>query len=79
MKRLLAIVPIFLFILLNACGSTSETVPDVIGTAVGQTQTAAIWTPTITNTPDPNEANIVEWLNNYLSGTDSLERTLDAT
>jgi len=48
------------------------------GTAVGQTQTATMWTPTITPTPDPNESKIVEWLNDGLASTDALEKTLDA-
>ena len=78
MKRLLAILPVFLFILLNACGDNSPGIPPDQGTAVGQTQTAAVWTPTITNTPDPNESKIVEWLNEELATADALERTLDA-
>ena len=78
MKRLLSVVPIFLFILLNACGNDPPGVPPAQGTAVGQTQTAAVWTPTITSTPDPNEAKIVEWLNEELSGADPLQKTLEA-
>jgi hypothetical protein len=49
------------------------------GTAVGQTQTAAVWTPTITSTPDPNESKIVEWLNAEFADADSLEQILDAS
>ena len=79
MKRFLFIIPFFLFILLQACGNTPAGVPPVVGTAVGATQTAAIWTPTITSTPDPNESKIVEWLNAELSGEDSLEQILDAS
>lgn len=78
MKRLLSVVPIFLFILLNACGNVTGEITSAEGTAVGQTQTAAIWTPTITLTPDPNESKIVEWLNESLSSADPLEKTLDA-
>jgi hypothetical protein len=78
MRRLLPIVPIFLLILLNACANPASAIPPDIGTAVGQTQTAAMWTPTITSTPDPNEAKIVEWLNEELSAADPLEKTLDA-
>ena len=69
---------LFLFILLNACGNNPPGVPPAQGTAVGQTQTAAVWTPTITSTPDPNESKIVEWLNDGLSAADPLEKTLDA-
>jgi hypothetical protein len=37
-----------------------------------------VWTPTATATPDPNEAKIVEWLNEGFSAMDPLERTMDA-
>ena len=76
MKRFLLILPMFLLILLNACNGNS--IPYTIGTAVGQTQTAAIWTATITYTPNPNEAGIVTWLNTELSAVDPLQVTLDA-
>jgi len=79
MKRLLPIVPVFLLILLNACGNTPAGISPAEGTAVGQTQTAAVWTPTITSTPDPNESKIVEWLNDGLSSADMLEKALDAS
>jgi len=79
MKRFLFVIPFVLFILLQACGNTPAGVPPVVGTAVGETQTAAIWTPTITSTPDPNESKIVEWLNAELSGEDSLGQILDAS
>ncbi len=78
MKRFLFIIPIFLLMLLNACGNMTPTVPNDIGTAVGQTQTAVMWTPTITPTPDPDESKIVEWLNDDLAKADPLEQTLDA-
>jgi hypothetical protein len=79
MKRFLFAIPFVLFILLNACGTPATGVSPVVGTAVGETQTAAIWTPTITPTPDPNEAKIVEWLNAELSSADALEQILDAS
>jgi len=75
MKRFLSIVPVLLFILLNSCGIP---VPASVGTAVAQTQTAGIWTPTITSTPDPDEPQIVMWLNETLLSADPLEQTLDA-
>jgi len=78
MKRFLQVVPVLFLALLNACGTVSPTVPGDIGTAVAQTQTAAVWTPTISPTVDPNEQKIVEWLNAELSAADSLEQTLDA-
>jgi hypothetical protein len=79
MKRFLFAIPFLLFLLLNACGNIPSVVSPIIGTAVGETQTAAIWTPTITSTPDPNESKIVEWLNAELSGVDALEQILDAS
>ena len=79
MKRFLLLIPIVLLIFLNACGNTPAEISIFEGTAVGQTQTATMWTPTITHTPDPNESRIVEWLNEGLSATDPLEKTLDAS
>jgi hypothetical protein len=79
MKRFLFAIPFLLFIFLNACGNTDLEISPVVGTAVGETQTAAIWTPTITSTPDPNESKIVEWLNAELASADSLEQILDAS
>lgn len=79
MRRSLFTIPIVLFILLNACVNAPTGIPPVQGTAVGQTQTAAVWTPTITSTPDPNESKIVEWLNAELASADSLEQILDAS
>ena len=79
MRRLLLALPLLLFVFLNACGNMATGIPPVQGTAVGETQTAAVWTPTITSTPDPNESKIVEWLNAELAGTDALEQILDAS
>lgn len=79
MKRILFAIPIVLFILLNACGLPPTGITQAEGTAVGETQTAVVWTPTITSTPDPNESKIVEWLNTELAGADSLEQILDAS
>ena len=78
MKRLLPIVPVCLLISLNACGTVGIPIPSNVGTAVGQTQTASIWTPTISATPDPDESKIVVWLNQTLLAADPLEQTLDA-
>lgn len=79
MKRFLFVIPFLLLILLNACGNTPAQITPFEGTAVGETQTATMWTPTITSTPDPNESKIVEWLNAELSGADALEQILDAS
>ena len=79
MKRFLFVIPFVLFVLLNACGNPATGIPPVVGTAVGSTQTAFIWTPTLTSTPDPNESKIVEWLNAELASGDALEQMLDAS
>ena len=79
MKQVLFGIPFVFFILLHACVSTPTGVSPVVGTAVGETQTATMWTPTITTTPDPNESKIVEWLNAELAGADALEQILDAS
>ncbi len=81
MKRLLLALPLVLLLLLfNACNGypVAGGISPPQGTAVGETQTAAAWTPTISPTPAPDQAKIVEWLNNELSNIDSLEQTLDA-
>jgi hypothetical protein len=68
-----------MFMLLNACGTVTPSAisPDT-GTAVAHTQTAVMWTPTVTATPDPDEKRIVEWLNGKLNERNPLERTIDA-
>jgi hypothetical protein len=77
MKRLLPFFPVLALIFLNACGNTDpQTVPDPMKTAVVQSLTATMWTPTITPTLDPNEPRILEWLNAGLP-SDQLEATLD--
>ncbi len=70
MKRLLPILPFFVLLLLNACGNYPVGVSPSEGTAVGKTQTAVAWTPTISPTPVPNQSKIVEWLNTELSNAD---------
>ena len=78
MKRFLPLIPIFLLLWINACAELPGTISPQDGTAVGQTQTATMWTPTWTATPDPPENKIVEWLNEELLNADQLEQTLDA-
>jgi hypothetical protein len=78
MKRLLLTVPFLVLFLLNACGNNPVDISPSEGTAVAQTQTATMWTPTISPTPVPDQAKIVEWLDAELLNTDSLEQTLDA-
>jgi len=77
MKRFLLLIP-FVLLVINACAEVPATIPPSQGTAVALTQTASVWTPTWTPTPDPPENKIVEWLNGELSKADALEQTLDA-
>jgi hypothetical protein len=76
LKRLAPFLPLFLVI---AC------VPDIsdpnIQSAVINSLTATMWTPvppSVTPTPEPNTAKIVEILNNIMVGTDPLLETIDA-
>ena len=81
MKRLLAIIPVFLLIFINACDVNESPVTSGVGTAVALTQTATMWTPTpITPspTPSPNQAIIVDALNGALRGADPLGEAIDA-
>ena len=82
MKRFLVVIPILLLIL-NSCGNFEPTgVPASMSTAVIESLTATMWSPTPTETPDPPENKIVEWLNAELVKVDQpeeqLEQTLDA-
>ena len=79
MKRFTLIIPVSLFAFLIACGNQAGEISPAQWTAVWQTQTATLWTPTITTTPDPSENKIVEWLNAEFSSAEPLEQTLDAT
>lgn len=79
MKRLLLVAPLGLFLLLHACLSVPAVIPPAIGTAVAQTQTAVMWTPTITPIPNPDEQMLVQWLNEVLTAADPLEQALDAS
>lgn len=78
MKRLLPFIPVILLFLINSCAGPTATISPQQGTAVGQTQTASMWTLTFTASPDPPENKIVEWLNGGLANADPLEQTLDA-
>jgi hypothetical protein len=78
MKRVLLVVLFILMMFLYACGSTSNTpIPPVIGTAVAQTQTATMWTASVTPTINPDVSKIMSLLNGVFQ-EDTLEMTLDA-
>lgn len=79
MKRTLVFLPFILIVLLNACGNNgTPPISNEVGTQVAQTQTAAVWTATISPTPRPDTAKMVDWINGELSKADQLERMLDA-
>lgn len=77
LKRLRVLLPVCMFIFVSACGVDSVQIPNDTGTAVALTQTATVQPPTATSTPNPDEAKIVEWLNEYLNSTDGLQQTFD--
>lgn len=78
MKRFFVTLPVLLlFIFFSACDVGETPIPDDLGTAVALTQTAVMWTPTVTSTPDPNEPKIIEWLNEYFTSSDALQQTFD--
>lgn len=78
MKRWLPFFPLFFLFIFNSCTGAAPGISSEVGTAVANTQTAAMWTAIPTFTPNPNIPNIVTWLNNDLSTINPLESTLDA-
>jgi hypothetical protein len=77
MKRMLLVIPLLILPLFSACGGVAGEVSPSVGTAVAETQTAIVWTPTFIPTLDPEEPRILELLNVGLLG-DGLDSTLDA-
>lgn len=81
MKRLLLFIPIAFLFFINSCvlADTPSGVPSDMGTAVANTQTAAVWTVAPTQTFNPNISFMVNWLNaRLMSPTNALASTLDA-
>jgi hypothetical protein len=81
MKRLLLFIPIAFLFLVNSCvlADTPSGVPNDMGTAVANTQTATVWTVAPTQTFNPNISFMVNWLNvRLMSPTNALASTLDA-
>jgi hypothetical protein len=75
------VIPIFLVMLLGACDASNGPLDSRLGTFVAQTQTAGVWTLTPIQpsaSPVPDQAMIVNTLNNVLQGADPLGETLDA-
>jgi hypothetical protein len=78
-KKSLPFIPIVLLVFLHACSGATLAIPIEIGTAVANTQTATMWTPTLSPTPNYYIPAMIGWLNLDLSATlDPLEQTLDA-
>src|SRR6266498_157031 len=78
LKRLLPFVPI---IFLIACFPPTEGIDPAYSTAVIQTLTATMWTPTPVTpsaTPEPHTGKVVEILNGVLVGSDPLAETMEA-
>jgi hypothetical protein len=75
MKRYLLSIPILLFTFLNACNGSSEISP-AVHTAVVQTMTAAVITPTITPTPMyvTERYEIDEYLNTAIKNSEVLTK-----
>jgi hypothetical protein len=74
-------IPVCFFVLLSACAEITVTVPDEVGTAVAETQTAKMWSPTPVTpsaTPVPNPLVILDALNGALRGADPLREVMDA-
>ena len=72
MKRWLPLLPLFLLI---ACATQTSSLSL---TEAILTLTATAWTPTVSPTPIPNTAVLVEALNRNLVGRDPLAETVDA-
>lgn len=78
MKRVVLVGSFILLTFLYACGpSLGAPIPPMIGTAVAHTQTATMWTPTLTPTLSPDMTRIKQLINEGFR-TDELEMTLDA-
>jgi hypothetical protein len=82
MRKFLVVALIFVFIImLGACDTLDNQVSPAEADAFIHTLTATMWTPapvTPSATPVPNEAVIVNALNDASRGADPLEETLDA-
>jgi hypothetical protein len=72
LKRYLPLLPVAALL---ACTTQAPymSLPDAI-----HTLTATMWTPTVTTTPVPNTARLVDVLNANLLGADPLSETVDA-
>jgi hypothetical protein len=77
MKRVLLVVPFLILMLFSACENFVGEISPAEWTAMVATQTATMWTPTITPTFSPDLSKIKDLLNESFE-VDKLEMTLDA-
>ncbi|MCL4530233.1 MAG: hypothetical protein M1282_12550 [Chloroflexi bacterium] len=81
LKRVLPFLPLLVILVFTACSSVSPQQggisPEEV-TAVIQTMTAALWTPTPSLTPEPDSRTITDLLNGVMIGSDPLSETIEA-
>ena len=79
LKRALPFLPLVAILALGACGQIPETgISSREVTAVIQSMTASMWTPTPSPTPQPNTLAIINALNGVIIASDPLAETVDA-
>lgn len=79
LKRVLPFFPLLVILAFGACTGTPDVTlrPDAV-TLVIQSMTAAVWTPTVTPTIEPDSPKIVNILNGGMIASDPLEETVAA-
>ncbi len=78
-KRALPFFPLVVMTALGACAQIPDTgISSREVTAVIQSMTATMWTPTPSPTPRPNTLTIINVLNNEIIDSDPLAETIDA-
>jgi hypothetical protein len=78
MQRLLLFIPLAVLFLSNSCDVMPPIPPDLVATAIEETQIALTRAAAPTPTPNPNIPIMINWLNNDLSTVSPLGRTMDA-
>ncbi len=78
-KRALPFIPLLVMAALGACAQIPDTgISSRQVTAVIQSMTATMWTPTPSPTPRPNTLTIINALNGTIIDSDPLAETIDA-
>jgi hypothetical protein len=79
LKRALPYIPLLAILAMGACGQIPDTgISSREVTAVIQSMTATMWTPTPSPTPQPNTLAIINALNGAIIDADPLAETVDA-